>query len=113
MSNPAYERGRRFEWERRDFWEAKGYIVTRAAGSKGAYDLVCVHPDSAHIVFEQCKVVEDEGKGERIAKAWRPLLPSHPNYSQQLIVKVHGKGVYIVVGGPSPQPSLTTEGETC
>lgn len=40
MPNARYQRGRRAEWEVRKAYEAQGATVVRAAGSKGAVDLV-------------------------------------------------------------------------
>ena len=37
-------KGRRNEHKSRDWLEAQGYFVVRAAGSKGDWDLVALHP---------------------------------------------------------------------
>ena len=44
--NPNYVAGRRAEYEARDILLSEGYAVMRAAGSKGAADLVGVKPVS-------------------------------------------------------------------
>lgn len=54
--NPNYIRGRNFEYETKARWEEKGYVVIRAAGSKGAWDLVAIHPDRPTTLI-QCKLV--------------------------------------------------------
>lgn len=53
-----YQRGRAFEWKIRKEYEAKGYYVTRSAGSKGYWDLVCLHPNIICLI--QCKRVAKE-----------------------------------------------------
>ena len=61
MSN--YGKGRRFEYEVAQLFEANGFIVTRAASSKGPWDLVAVKETPQNekkvyllVVFAQCKV---------------------------------------------------------
>lgn len=49
-----YRRGRDFEYRVRDELLARGYYVIRAAGSKGAVDLVALHT-SEPTLFVQCK----------------------------------------------------------
>jgi len=58
MPNSNYERGVRFERERKAAWEEQGYVCLRTAGSHGFADLICVHPDKP-TVFVQCKVLSD------------------------------------------------------
>ena len=58
-----YGKGRRFEYEVAQLFEANGFIVTRAASSKGPWDLVAVKKTPQNekkvylvVVFAQCKV---------------------------------------------------------
>ena len=43
-------KGRRVEHKVRDLLEVLGYAVTRSAGSKGAFDLVAIHPTHTRCV---------------------------------------------------------------
>lgn len=52
MLKSCYGKGRRFEYEVRDFLKIKGYYVTRSAASAFP-DLVAV--DANHAVFVECK----------------------------------------------------------
>ncbi|MEM1546471.1 MAG: restriction endonuclease [Candidatus Methanomethylicia archaeon] len=49
----SYVKGRRFEHYIKDKLEAKGWIVTRSAGSKGPFDLLAVK--NGKILLIQCK----------------------------------------------------------
>lgn len=49
MKNTA-AKGRRNEWRSRDILLAAGYWVSRAAGSKGAFDLIAFRPDGVVLV---------------------------------------------------------------
>jgi len=59
--NPNYRNGRRAEYEARDILISEGYAVMRAAGSKGAADLVGVRADQAaytdqlEVLWVSCK----------------------------------------------------------
>ncbi len=48
--------GRAFEWEVRDHLQARGYLVTRSAGSGGIADLVAVrNVRTGDVLLIQCK----------------------------------------------------------
>lgn len=49
----SYVKGRRFEHYVKDKLEAKGWVVTRSAGSKGPFDLLAVK--NGRILLIQCK----------------------------------------------------------
>jgi Holliday junction resolvase len=49
----SYVKGRRFEHYVKDKLEARGWIVTRSAGSKGPFDLLAVK--NGKILLIQCK----------------------------------------------------------
>ena len=51
--NKKYNRGRLKEWAAKEILEAKGYNVTRTAGSHGAYDICATRND--HIYYIQHK----------------------------------------------------------
>lgn len=46
-------KGRRIEHKARDLLESLGYVVTRAAASRGPWDLVATHP--THVRYIQVK----------------------------------------------------------
>lgn len=48
-------KGIRFEYKIRDKYRALGYYVIRSAGSHGAYDLVCIHPQKREVLLLQLK----------------------------------------------------------
>ncbi|GIV53117.1 MAG: hypothetical protein KatS3mg038_3638 [Candidatus Kapaibacterium sp.] len=52
MSN--YTRGRALEYDAKRYFEERGYLVVRSAGSKSPVDLVCLHP-SYRLLLVQCK----------------------------------------------------------
>ena len=52
--NPRYVRGRKAEWKSRDLLVKQGYTVVRAAGSKGAYDLVAWNTAETVLVQVKC-----------------------------------------------------------
>ena len=63
MTNRNYERGRRFEYKVKKYYENKGYTVLRTSGSHGFADLVAVKNSflswrqnkTKTIIFIQCK----------------------------------------------------------
>jgi holliday junction resolvase Hjr len=61
----TYERGRSFEWKVAKDLTDNGYLVIRAAGSKGAADLVAFKP--GEVLFIQCKT---GGAGECAPSEW-------------------------------------------
>lgn len=50
----SYTRGRRLEYDAKRYFEERGYLVIRSAGSKSPVDLVCLHP-SLPLLLVQCK----------------------------------------------------------
>ncbi|GIV53215.1 MAG: hypothetical protein KatS3mg038_3736 [Candidatus Kapaibacterium sp.] len=52
MSN--YTRGRALEYDAKRYFEERGYLVVRSAGSKSPVDLVCLHPSLPPLLV-QCK----------------------------------------------------------
>lgn len=47
-------KGRRAEWRSRDWLQAQGYEVVRAAGSKGTFDLVAFNETEILLVNVKC-----------------------------------------------------------
>lgn len=64
-------KGRRREHQSRALLEAQGYVVTRAAGSKGAFDLIGIRGDS--IVLAQIKCNRPPSPAERAAMRAIPV----------------------------------------
>ena len=50
MPNKRYIRGRSFEYRAAAILRKQGYIVTRAASSKGVFDLIAVGPDDIKLL---------------------------------------------------------------
>lgn len=95
MTNKNYISGRRWEYKVKDQWEKDGYVVIRASGSHGDFDLVAFNP---HLVdmpyFIQCKRTRSESEGMRLLKEWRehpPFPPGRVGFKQVLEVVVHRK----------------------
>jgi len=53
MSN--YLNGRKREYKIKHMLEKDGWIVTRASGSHGPFDLISIHPKLKMVYFIQCK----------------------------------------------------------
>jgi hypothetical protein len=66
-------KGRRAEWKSRDYLIACGYTVVRAAGSKGAFDLVAWKADGGMLV--QVKSGRWPGRVERAKLLDTPCPP--------------------------------------
>lgn len=66
-------KGRRNEYKAREWLERLGYIVTRSAGSKGAWDLVGINVDG--VALAQCKTNEWPCPAERIMLETFPAPP--------------------------------------
>lgn len=87
-----YNKGRSFEYRVKKMYEAAGWFVIRAAGSKGVADLVAIAPEGKEIHFIQCKkhgrISRDE-LDKLIAKAY--------TYSAVPILAVQGAGKGVVL----------------
>lgn len=81
MSRRNYRRGYRAELAARAELEKQGYLVVRAAGSKGPVDLVAVGPDGVRLI--QVRRAR-EGRGG-LAKALRELekVPAPPGVTRE------------------------------
>lgn len=100
MPNRNYERGVRFERERKKYWESKGHTVLRTAGSHGFADLVAVSANGV-VTFIQCKVTEDPAFAKRLIAHFKLIPPFGytplGQFHQRLEVKVLNRGVESVV----------------
>lgn len=78
MPNPNYQMGTRFEYLRKRTWENKGYIVIRASGSHGAFDLICIpRSNKGPCTLVQCKRTKDLATAKRLLRKFEadPPLP--------------------------------------
>ncbi len=50
----SYTRGRRLEYDAKRYFEERGYLVVRSAGSKSPVDLVCLRAGEPTLLV-QCK----------------------------------------------------------
>lgn len=74
MPNRNYQAGAAFERRRKAHYESEGYVVVKAGGSKGPFDLVCLpspamRRDSSTLAV-QCKRVTTIGAAERLQRKW-------------------------------------------
>lgn len=98
MPNPNYQRGRRLEWEVKKDLESEGFIVMRASGSHGIFDLIALKEFedlTCHVRLIQCKVTKNKKTIPKLLKDFTESLPfSQENFSQHLVVKITGEGGY-------------------
>jgi Holliday junction resolvase len=86
----SYRKGRRLEYEVRDLFASRGWLVVRAAASKPV-DLVCIR--QGQVVLVECKYndrpssqeLEKLGEVARVTGA-RVLLAVKPKYGRLSIV---------------------------
>ena len=91
--NKAYQQGVRWERECKKDWESRNFVVIRASGSHGIFDLVCVPENNKSGIYGiQCKVTKAEKRAKQLTDAFRkkPPLPVGACI-QVLSVKVLGQ----------------------
>jgi Holliday junction resolvase len=97
MPNSNYNRGRRFEWELKRDLENDGFLVTRASGSHGVFDLIALkeeHDESIAWLI-QCKVTKNKKSIPQLIKDFSNNLPfSQKAFTQKLAIKIIGEGGY-------------------
>lgn len=97
MPNTNYQRGRRFEWQLKRDLEADGFLVTRASGSHGIFDLIALkeHNHNPIVWLIQCKVTKNKKTIDKLIKDFTKNLPfSQDAFTQKLAVKITGEGDY-------------------
>lgn len=97
MPNSNYNRGRRFEWELKRELEDDGFLVTRASGSHGVFDLIALkeHHGEPETWLIQCKVTKNKKSIPQLIKEFESALPfSQKAYTQKLAIKITGEGSY-------------------
>lgn len=89
MPNPNYRAGVAFERKVKKEWESGGWYVTRAAGSHGAADLICLKPGELPVVI-QCKRVETMTAARKLISRFTEHLPlpDSDTYRQHLSIYV-------------------------
>ncbi len=92
MPNKNYLAGVRFERQVKKDMETNGFIVIRASGSHGPFDLVAVGGNIVDLI--QCKVVATEKQIVPLLKKVKRPLPWTAAYNQLLYVKVKGSTLY-------------------
>lgn len=91
MPNRNYIAGRSFEYKTKRLLEEGGYLVIRAAGSHGPYDLMAIHPGEP-VRCIQVKRVQKEGAMKRLFFDWDQLEhQDNQNYREELWVWFRGK----------------------
>lgn len=97
MANQNYNRGRRFEWELKRDLEADGFLVTRASGSHGVFDLIALREaSSTDIWLIQCKVTKSKKSIPKLIKEFSESLPfKQGTFTQKLAIKITGERSYI------------------
>lgn len=78
MPNPRYEAGRRQEYAVKKRFETGGYICIRSAGSRGAWDLVCLGPTNLgvpDVILVQVKRTASPAAARRLIRAFRRNPP--------------------------------------
>jgi hypothetical protein len=96
MPNSNYLAGRRFEYERKKYYErVLKCEVMRTAGSHGLFDLIVISPDG-DVSFLQLKRTEDKATAKRMLNAFKARPPlghrTRAKYHQVMEVKVLPKG---------------------
>jgi Holliday junction resolvase len=61
-----YIKGRNFEYWVKKYYETKGYLVIRAAGSHSPIDLVAIGKNSQDMYFIQCKTAKKASTTDKI-----------------------------------------------
>jgi Holliday junction resolvase len=97
MANLNYNRGRRFEWELKRELEADGFLVTRASGSHGVFDLIALRERGGELHLPdiwliQCKVSKSKKGIAQLIKDFEDTLPfSQSTFTQKLAIKITGE----------------------
>lgn len=95
MPNKNYLTGVRLERARKKFWEESGFVVIRASGSHGAFDLVALPKvnTGTKAAAIQCKRVSTDAEAHSLANKW---LRGPKLTSQHEILEIQVKGAAAV-----------------
>lgn len=89
MPNKNYLKGRRLEYKVSKWLREDGFTVIRAAGSKGPYDLVGIHPKYNLVFLVQVKGHKGSvAQTTRMGKAFQETPPFPPSsaYDQAMFI---------------------------
>jgi Holliday junction resolvase len=94
MPNSNYIAGRKLEYTVMHDLEADGWLVSRASGSHGVFDLIALKPDG-QVRLIQCKLTKNEKEIPRLKREFVATLPFKQEiFLQQLAIKVRGTKAY-------------------
>jgi len=98
MPNKNYLSGRRFEYQLKKDLESQGWLVTRASGSHGVYDLIALRESEQgpQVALFQCKVCKTDKVNPIIKKVRETLIFKPESFSQFAAIKITGKKQYIL-----------------
>ena len=90
--NANYQKGVRWERERKLHYESLGRTCNRASGSHGLFDLVVIDDQREYVDLIQAKVVSDLATAQRLLRNFKanPPLQLMKNIHQVLEVKISG-----------------------
>ena len=92
-----YQRGRSAEYKAVKELQAAGYIVTRAAGSHGLWDVVAVNANGVRMIQVKSDVDENDVRFEcKVAKEAMAKIFRPSNVSYEVWGRVHGRNGWII-----------------
>lgn len=93
MPNKNYLKGRRLEYKAKKELEADGWIMLRASGSHGFFDLAGIHPDLQGTIWLQLKGTNEPSAVDRLIKEFKDTLPvpESPYYIVGIWIWCEGK----------------------
>ena len=99
MPNAKYLSGRHFEYLAKKELEHDGWVVLRASGSHGLYDLAAAYPDSPMTRWIQVKSTQDKWTAQHLGKDFskHPPFIADPMRKQELWVRYAGAWIKTVV----------------
>jgi Holliday junction resolvase len=94
VPNKNYQKGRRFEYRVKKFFEKENKLVMRTAGSHSPFDLIAMTVNHTYLI--QCKSYEKPTKKD-IEKLnyWSKELMADFNYTTCMIVYPSGRSLAI------------------
>jgi len=96
MPNKNYLVGYRAELRAKHVLESDGYIVVRASGSKGVFDLIAISSKKIRLIQVKAKPKKKEGSRDPVEKGFRDLkVPD--NVSREVWYWIIGYGFKKVI----------------
>jgi Holliday junction resolvase-like predicted endonuclease len=89
MPNKNYRKGRAAEYLLKHQLEREGFLVIRASGSHGEFDLIAAHRETGFIRFIQVKSTNREQRTSALQGkfAARLPLPHTDHYTQEIWIR--------------------------